>query len=310
MVDRPVADGMYNTPEKAFVQTVVPKLAPIGAPGHLFFTQSPWEDPYSVHTGGTVAALWLRARSLTGLTHGAQVAAWGSEIGSVSGVQATAGYQPHLITGATPNNGLAVRFGGLNSNTTTYLDLSSSGAMTGVTGFSVFVVNRSLNPTGNTESLFYISTTGGTDCQFGLHRWRQNRDEIGGSVRRVDSDAIANAAGGEITINKYSVDGMVVDYLKNRITIYQNGAVVNQVYTIGSTGACATGGSVYSLIGAGPGLTIPLHGDVAEVLAFSQALDSGQAIRVSNFLHRVAIAAHPDLYLSRAFEYFGDIYHA
>lgn len=310
MVSRSVDYGMYNTPEKKFVQVVVPKLAPIGAPGHLFFTQSPWEDPYTVHTGGTSAVLWLRARSLTGLTHGAQVAAWGSEIGSVSGAQATADYQPHLVTGATPSNGLAVRFGGLNSNATTYLNLSSSGLMTGATGFSAFVVNRSLNPTGNTESLFYISTSGGTDSQFGLHRWQQNRTEIGGSVRRVDSDAVAYAAGGEIVTNKYSVDGLVVDYLQNRITIYQNGAVVHQVYNIGSTGTCGVEAAAYSLIGAGPGLTLPLHGDISEILAFSHALDSGQAIRVSNFLHRVAIAAHPDLYLSRAFEYFGDINHA
>ena len=305
LVERLVAEGAYTLPEKRFIQSVVGQLAPVGGMGHLFFSQRPWEDPYWLDDGGLSVSFWCRAQSLSGQTHESRVSSWPSVIGVVTGVQGTAQYQPHHITGATPLFASAVRFGGLNSDRVTYLELPS-GLTTGVSGYSVFAVARTLRQTGDTQSLFYSSVSGGTEARLTLNRWRNNRNQVGAGGRRLDSDSLQTIAGGEIVLNQYSVDGVVVDYENRCLTIYQNGVVINQLVPFQTTGISDSGGSAYMLIGAGPAQVSPLLGDVIEIIAFSQALTDAQAVRVSNFLHRVALG-NPVAVLTRAFQFYGSI---
>ncbi len=304
---RPDAEGLHTLSEKDFANRVLQKIVPVGSQSFLYFNRTPFIDPFFLDTlYGHKISFWLRARSLTGETHGQTIDDWVSEFKVVTGSSVGA-MKPTYLTGGTPGGQSVVRFGDLNGTSPAVMEFSDKSMVRALDGFTLFaLVKNNYYDNVHLQTVFSGNTYTKATTRIALDRVPNGRKGIQARTRRFSIDALTTVQSTNVKEpNKFSVDCAVYDYQNGVIKLYQDGILIKQG-ALASSGKSSNTDSDWITISSS-GVTEAFYGDIAELLAFKSAVPANFVKEVSNFLHRVNLVPSLDIYHTRDYEFYGEI---
>jgi len=276
--------GPHTESEKEFAKSVLRKNSPVGSQGYVYFNRTPELDPYQVQSSGDTYLFWLRANSITGVSHGGDITDWDSNITGITATGSTIN-PPIYLTGGTPAGGPVVRLGGVDGTDPSYFDLPLN-TLDSLTGFTLFSVVKN-NYIGNVERQDVFSGSGeaGTDFKRALtYRVPSGKTRIGSIGQRILSDDASTIEVRDNVVSplQFSIDCSVFDYQNAVIYQYQNGVKLGQVSmdSTGYTGNLSSTAMTISSTG-----DTAFYGDISEVLGIDGALPEWKVRQISNWLY-------------------------
>ena len=219
---------------------------------------------------------WYRAADLS-LADGAAVATWTDSSGNGrDATQATGTKQPLYKTNII-NGKPVVRFDGVDD----FLNVPAID-LTGTSGLTLFVVVANIT-SGGDRVLFEYSTNINSFTD-GFLLYRETGNSIAAALRGSAGGAGSNFVTTASVTSAATVISAVYDkaLATNEVTAWLNGTSAGtRPQNLNNTGAF---GNRASFIGMRAGTTLPLAGDIAEILLYSRALPTGERQQVEAYL--------------------------
>lgn len=164
-IKRPDSKGLHTLSEKDFADRVLRKIVPVGSQSFLYFNRTPSIDPFYVDaTHGHPFGFWLRAKSLTGETHGQTINNWVSDLKVVTATT-LASMKPTYITGGTPGGQPVVRFGNKDGTSPSVMVLNDKSLLNASNGFTVFSVVKNRYWRDNVQAVCSGQTVRIQECK-------------------------------------------------------------------------------------------------------------------------------------------------
>lgn len=221
--------------------------------------------------------LWLGARFVTGKNDGDAVSSWldqssnGRNAGQANGTK-----QPLYKTGII--NGLPVlRFDGSDD----FLNVPAID-LTGTSGLTLFVVVANITSGG--DRIIFENSTNINSFTDGFLLYRETGNSIAAALRGSAGGAGSNFVTTASVTSAATVISAVYDkaLATNEVTAWLNGTSAGtRPQNLNNTG---TFGNRASFIGMRAGTTLPLAGDIAELILYNRALSATERQQVESYL--------------------------
>lgn len=230
--------------------------------------------------------LWLDASDASTIvfnSNSSNVSQWNDKSGNGRNVfQTSTANQPFYDPNSLNSKNTIKFISGFN---TLLSNLTSANLLQGVSGWTIFTVARSTNPTGNQNLCTICSDAAATASRASVQYGQVTNNTVSIRVRRLDADAGAN-------VEASSAFGLVYGYFTGRCSydnttgeIYENGVLMGISTTFLTSGITSTDNGSVGLGSRPDGAGInSLDGSIAEVLVYGSALSDGDRLLVEGYL--------------------------